>query len=93
MPSADPSHAVASRGDKPSLPSYDASANGSITLLATKNTPFEATMAGLRFGGSESAATTSRPPFAGSADQVARGKASNAAPLADPARSARRDSR
>lgn len=61
-PSSDPSQAVASRGASPSLPSKDASASGSTTLLATKNTPLEATMAGLRFFGSESAATISLPP-------------------------------
>ena len=33
-----------------------------MTLLDTKNTPFEATIAGLRLRGSESAATVSRPP-------------------------------
>src|SRR5690606_39036903 len=51
------------RGASPFAPSKEASASGSITLLATKKTPFEATMAGLRLRGSESAATTRRPPL------------------------------
>ena len=52
-PSSDPSQLVARRGSRPSGPSKEASASGSTTLLATKNTPFEATIAGLRLRGSE----------------------------------------
>ena len=61
-PSAEPSQTVASRGASPFSPSKEASASGSITLLAMKKTPFDATIAGLRFFGSESAATIRRPP-------------------------------
>ncbi|OWK22093.1 hypothetical protein AJ88_15080 [Mesorhizobium amorphae CCBAU 01583] len=64
-PSAAPSQLSARRGCSPSLPSKEASASVSTTLLEMKKTPFEATMAGLRLRGSESAATTSRPPFFG----------------------------
>jgi hypothetical protein len=48
-------------------------------LLATKNTPLEATIAGLRLVGSESAATVSRPPRATSCGQAAFGSAIKAA--------------
>lgn len=44
---------MARRGARPSSAFKEASASGSITLLATKNTPFDATMAGLRFFSSE----------------------------------------
>jgi len=74
-PSSEPSQAVARRGESPSLPSKEASASGSITLLATKNTPFEATMAGLRFFGSESAATISRPPVGAACARAKVGRA------------------
>ena len=49
----------------PPSPSKEASASGSTILLDRKKTPFEATIAGLRLRGSESAATVRRPPFFG----------------------------
>ena len=88
-PSAEPSQLVASRGASPSLPSNEASASGSTTLLAMKNTPLEATIAGLRLRGSESAATTSRPPFFGVCAQPDVGMAVEASSKAEPASSVR----
>ena len=61
----------------PSLPSKEASASGSTILLEMKKTPFEATIAGLRLRGSESAATIRRPPFFGvSSAKAKRGQGS-----------------
>src|SRR5690606_2253519 len=86
-PSSEPSQLVASRGANPFSPSNEASASGSTTLLAMKKTPLEATTAGLRFFGSESAATTRRPPPCANAFQ---GRAAAAAMKAALCMSARR---
>ena len=77
-PSAEPSQLVASRGARPSLPSKEASASGSTTLLATKNTPFEATIGRvevLRLGigrDDEAAAPPVRMPLRGRAVAAAK---------------------
>lgn len=76
---------------KPVLASNEASASGSTTLLAMKKTPFEATMAGLRFFGSESAATTSRPPLGAACARACRASAVEANSRAVPFISARRE--
>ena len=58
-------------------PSKEASASGSTILLDRKKTPLEATIAGLRLRGSESAATVRRPPFFGvSSAKAKRGQGS-----------------
>jgi hypothetical protein len=88
-PSAEPSQLVARRGSSPSLPVKEASASGSTTLLATKKTPLEATIAGFRLRGSESAATISRPPLLGVCAQSAAGSAVEASRKVDPARTPR----
>ncbi len=91
-PSSEPFQLVARRGSRPFSPSKEASASGSITLLATKKTPFEATIAGLRLRGSESAATTSRPPFCALSSAAAhRGKSGRATSEVEPTRNALRD--
>ena len=84
-PSVAPSQLVASRGSSPSLPSKEASASGSTNLLEMKKTPLDATIAGLRLRGSESAATTSRPPFFGVCAQPIVGSAVEASSSAEPA--------
>src|SRR5436190_20005487 len=88
-PSAAPSHESARRGCSPSLPSKEASASVSTILLEMKKTPLEATMAGWRLRGSESAATTSRPPFFGARAQPIVGIAVEARSNAEPASTVR----